>query len=58
MLNSIDILGQLADSCSRREDAAFWILTSAAAHCAGYDLNDGQPSTTWEYFWIRYALGC
>jgi hypothetical protein len=44
-LDPFDILDSLAKSCSRAEDAAFWILTSAAAHVNGYDLDDGEGST-------------
>ncbi len=55
LLDPVEILDNLANSCSRSQDPAFWILTSAAAHCNGYDLNDGHPSTTWVYFWSKYA---
>jgi hypothetical protein len=44
-LDPVDILTDLAHGCSRAEDAAFWVLTSAAAYLNGYDLADGQGST-------------
>lgn len=44
-LDAFDILDGLAKSCTRAEDAAFWILTSAAAHLNGYNLDDGNGST-------------
>lgn len=48
-LDPVEILDIRARSCSRAEDCAFWILTSAAAHLNGYDLNDGEPSTVETY---------
>lgn len=44
-LDPVDILNDAATSCSRAEDPAFWVLTSAAAHLNGYDLDDGQESS-------------
>lgn len=51
LMDPLEILNDLADSCDRGEDAAFWILTSAAAHVAGYDLADGHGSS------VASALG-
>lgn len=52
-LSAIDILSGLADGCSRAEDCAFWILTSAAAYLRGH--RDDEPSTISVYFpeWAR-----
>lgn len=44
-MDPIEILNELADSCGASEDAAWWILTSAAAYLNGYDLDDGEGST-------------
>lgn len=44
-LDPLLILDRLAHDCSRAEDLTFWILTSAAAHLNGYNLDDGQGST-------------
>ena len=44
----IDFLFDLADSCDRTEDAAFWILTSAAAHLTRHA--DNQGSIVAHYF--------
>lgn len=45
ILDPVEILDHLARGCSRAEDAAFWVLTSAAAHLNGYNLDDGEGST-------------
>lgn len=49
-LDPIRILNDLADSCSRAEDRAFWILTSAAAYLNGHNMNDGDGSTVAAFF--------
>jgi hypothetical protein len=36
MLDPVEILHDLADSCQRRDDDGFWILVSAAAWLSGY----------------------
>lgn len=51
-LQAAQMLSVIAGDCSRMEDSAFWILSSAAAHLNGYDLNDGQPSSV-ERWWKR-----
>lgn len=50
MMDEIAMLNNLAE---RGNDACYWILMSAAAHLNGYDLRDGNPSTTWSYFWSK-----
>lgn len=52
------ILWYLAESCTRMEDAAFWILTSAAAYLKlGTPLRrpdynfDGEGSTAAAFYW-------
>ncbi len=50
-LNAADILSDLARSCTRAEDGAFWILTSAVAYLCGHDLNDGNESSAKVFFW-------
>ena len=44
-LDPVDILTDAARSMMRWDDDAFWVLTSAAAHLNGYDLDDGEGST-------------
>lgn len=51
ILDPVEILDIRARSCSRAEDPAFWILTIAAAHLNGYNLDDGQGSTV--QAWLR-----
>jgi hypothetical protein len=51
ILDPVEIIDIRARSCARAEDAAFWILTSAAAHLNGYDLNDGEGLTV--EAWLR-----
>ena len=45
ILDPVEILDHLARSCSRSEDFSFWVLTIAAAHLNGYNLDDGEGST-------------
>lgn len=49
MIDPIAILQEKADSCSRAEDGAFWILTSAIFHLEGH--TDDEGSTAEAYFW-------
>jgi hypothetical protein len=50
-LDPLEILDSLAKSCTRAEDAAFWILTSAAAHLQGFE--DDEGSTAEAFYWNR-----
>jgi hypothetical protein len=50
-LDPLEILDSLAKSCTRAEDAAFWILTSAAAHLQGFE--DDEGSTADAFYWNR-----
>jgi hypothetical protein len=49
MLDPIQILTDRANSCTRAEDGAWWILTSAAARLNGNHDDDG--STADFFFW-------
>jgi hypothetical protein len=55
VVDPVDMLNYRARSCPRSEDAAFWILTSAAAHLNGYNLDDGEPSTVRLWWEARYG---
>ena len=50
-LDPLDVLDSLAQSCTRAEDGAFWILTSAAAYLAGFGGKDDQASTADVFYW-------
>jgi hypothetical protein len=57
----INLLNRLAESCTRAEDAGYWILMSAANYLQvwktfGKDLrhtNDGEGSTAAAFYWNR-----
>lgn len=53
-LDPIQILWDLAKSCTRAEDDAFWILTSASAYLnPDYNFHDGEGSTAAAFYWDR-----
>lgn len=50
-LDPLEILDDLAASCSRADDAGFWILTSAEFHLSGFQ--DDEGSTADAFFWNK-----
>ena len=50
-LDPCEILDSLAQSCTRAEDGAFWILTSAIYRLNGQEDNEG--STAAAFYWNR-----
>ena len=42
-MTAVELLCKIAESCSRAEDTAFWILMSAASRLNGY-LPENQPT--------------
>lgn len=52
-LDPVAMLNDMARSCC--ENMPYCILTSAAAHLNGYNLNDGNPSTVHTYMTLRWA---
>jgi hypothetical protein len=53
LLDPAQLLIELAESCTRTEDAAFWILTSAAAHVDPNYKGDSEGSTAAAFYWNR-----
>ncbi len=49
-IDALALLNALIDSCTPREDVAFWILTSAAAHVSGL-AGERSTSTAALFFW-------